>query len=142
MEEQNSINKINQQSTETTLSENKLGSIVHILGLLTSFMGPLVMYFLYKEKTTEKLRINISNTINWQLTIFLIPIISFGYIFYEVEKLYNLATVETFSMSSVFIAIGINVFVQVINLILSVIGAIKSYKGDVYKYPMTINFVK
>lgn len=142
MEEQNTTNTNSPQPVKISLNENNLGIIVHLLGLFTSFAGPLVMYFLYKEKTTEKLRTNISNTINWQLTIFLIPIISFGYIFYEVEKLYNFATEENFSMITVLITVGINVIVQVLNLILSVIGAIKSYKGNVYRYPLAINFIK
>lgn len=135
-------NNTKPQPVQMNLNENNLGLAAHILGLVTSFIGPLIMYFLYRDTATKKLRANIINTLNWQLSFLVLAVVSMGYIFYEVNKLYNLSTAENFSLNSVKIVVGIIYLLQVLNIIFSITGAIKSLKGKIYKYPISINFIK
>lgn len=123
MEEQNTNSTNSPQSVQMSLNENNLGVISHLLGLFTSFVGPLVMYFLYKETATEKLKSNIINTLNWQISLLIYLMIS--------------------ALLSIIIigALGILVF-SILNIIFSILGAIESNKGNIYKYPATINFIK
>lgn len=111
------------QPVQMSINEHNLGIVVHLLGLFTSFVGPLVMYFLYKDTATEKLKGNIINALNWQISL----------------GIYLLVSVV---LTVIIIgALGIFIF-SLLNLIFCILGAIESNKGNVYKYPLTINFVK
>lgn len=123
MEEQNTTNTNIPQPVKASLNENNLGIIVHLLGLFTSFAGPLVMYFLYKETATEKLKSNIINTLNWQISLLIYLMVSIV-------------------LSIIVIGILGTIVFSILNIIFSILGAIESNKGNIYKYPMTINFVK
>jgi uncharacterized Tic20 family protein len=124
MEEQNKP-----QPIQMSFNENNLGIIAHLLGLFTSFIGPLVMYLLYKETATEKLKSNIINTLNWQISLAIYLVIS-------------LYLVISFVLTIIIVgALGLFVF-SILNMIFSILGAIEANKGNVYKYPITINFIK
>jgi len=118
MEEQNKP-----QPVQVSLNENNLGVLTHILGFFTSFIGPLIMYFLYKDTATEKLKGNIINSLNWQISLI---------IYIVVSMILSLILIGV---------IGIFVF-SILNIIFSILGAVEANKGNVYKYPITINFLK
>ena len=111
------------QPVQMSFNEHNLGIVVHLLGLFTSFVGPLVMYFLYKDTATEKLKGNIINALNWQISLTIYLVISF---------------VLTIILIG---ALGVMIF-SILNIVFSILGAIEANKGNVYKYPMTINFIK
>jgi len=118
MEEQNKP-----QPIQINTNENNLGTIVHLLGLFTWFIGPLIMYLLYKETASQNLKENMINTINWQISYGLYMLISF------------------FLILVIIGLIGIFVLI-ILDIVFSIIGAIDANKGKVYKYPLAISFIK
>jgi uncharacterized Tic20 family protein len=111
------------QPQEVNLNENGLGIIVHLLGIFTGVIGALIMYLIFKDTGTKKLRENIANALNWQISLFIYMLVS-GI------------------LSIILIGIlGILVF-SLMNLIFCILGAVEANKGSVYKYPLTINFIK
>lgn len=111
------------QPVAASVDEHNLGVVSHILGLFTSIVGPIVMYFLYKDTATEKLRGNIVNTLNWQISLVIYTLVSF------------VLTIIVIG------ALGI-VILSILNIVFSIIGAVEASKGNIYKYPLTINFIK
>lgn len=106
----------------TTSSEDRTFAIlVHIAGLFTSWLGPLIIFLIRKGDanaavSTEHAR----EALNFQLTLFL------AYM------------VLTFSVIGVFL-----LFVPfVLDLIFCILAAVKASNGQPYRYPLTIRFIK
>lgn len=61
---------------------------------------------------------------------------------YELNKLYNFAREEEFSPFSMFMAYGLIVFIQLVNTIASIIGAVSAGQHKVFNYHIAIKFIK
>lgn len=118
----NSETNYSSQPSINSANDNNLAVVAHILGLFTSFVGPLIMYFIYKENGSEFLKNNIKNSLNFQISIFI----------------YSLAAVP-FS----FIIIGLLVIfiLSILNLIFCIVAAVKSSSGEEYNYPISLKLV-
>lgn len=50
--------------------EKTLATVTHVLGLFTLFLGPLVMYFVFKGKASPWLRAHLDEAINYHILLF------------------------------------------------------------------------
>ena len=102
-------------------SENRTLSIVaHVLGLFVGFLGPLIVYLVTKE---EPARTHARNALNWQISLIIYMIISVILIIILVGLL----------------LIGI---LALLNIIFSIVAAVKASNGEIWKYPLAIEFLK
>lgn len=99
---------------------NTLAIITHILGWLTYFVGPLIVLLASEDKTVKK---HAKVVLNWQFSLIIYAIVS---------AVLVLLIIGAFFL----IALG------VMNIVFSVIGAVRASEGKVWRYPLSINFFK
>ncbi|WP_214108918.1 DUF4870 domain-containing protein [Acrocarpospora catenulata] len=101
--------------------DTTMAMLAHLLGLLSSFVGPLVMYLLKKDESPY-VRDQAAEALNFQLTVLVASIVS--------------------SILMVII-IGIFLLMAVLlgGVILSIMGAVAANNGSPYRYPLSIRFV-
>jgi len=102
--------------------QNNLGVISHLLGLITGFLGSLIMYLVIDEKK-KIAKEHSKNALNFQLTVLIGYIISFILVF-------------------VFIGFLLLFAVFILNIIFCIMGAVSASEGKMYKYPISIRFLK
>ena len=116
-----------------TSSDNTLAILVHILGLFSNFVGALVVYLVAKDDITKK---HSARALNWQISLA---------IYYTVAIILLI-----FSWILVFFIIGIILVpifyialfaLAILNIIFSIIAAVKASQGELWKYPLTFRFV-
>jgi len=101
---------------------NTIGMLAHLLGIFTGFIGPLVIFLTMNEKSGSNYE-NSRNALNFQLSMLIYGIVS-GIL--------------------VLVLIGIVLLwaLSIFSLVTCIIGTIKASRGEVYKYPLAISFIK
>lgn len=100
--------------------DKTLAILSHILGIFTWFIGPLIIYLATDDKKAKQ---HSRNALNWQITLTIYMVISFVLIIILVGILFVIA-------------------LSIMNLVFSIIAAVKANNDELWEYPMTINFVK
>ena len=97
-----------------------LAVLTHVLGIITGFIGPLVMLLACQDKEVKK---HAKVTLNWQ----------FSYLIYII-----------ISIILVFVIIGIPLLILlgILNIIFGILAAVKASEDKIYKYPLSIKFFK
>ncbi|MBA6155472.1 DUF4870 domain-containing protein [Tenacibaculum sp. S7007] len=138
-------------------NENTNAFLIHISAFagylfpLGSIITPLILWQTLKERSLflddhgkEAVNFNIS----FGLYIFILSASFFSFFFGNFIDVFNGVNIdfgEHHSFNGLFGFLGIASFVSVVSLIkiaLIIIAAMKANKGEVYKYPFTINFIK
>ncbi len=101
-------------------NDSILAAITHILGLLTGFLGPLVIFLLRSEEDLVKDQAR--EALNFQVTMLLGAILG------------GLLTV-------VFVGFLIVLAVGLTDTVLSIVAAVRAYEGQRYRYPICIRFL-
>jgi uncharacterized Tic20 family protein len=96
--------------------------LCHLLGLFTSFIGPLIIWMLKKEEDPF-----IDNqgkeALNFQITVLIASIVS-GL------------------LAALCIGVFLGIAVGVVDIIFCIIACVKSNGGEAYRYPVSIRFIK
>ena len=100
--------------------DNTLPILTHLLGLFTGFLGPLIIFFASKDKTTKS---HAKVVLNWQFSLI---------IYSAISGILMLILIGFLG----FIALGI------MNTIFSIIGAVRASEKEIWKYPLSIKFFK
>jgi len=100
--------------------DNSLPILTHILGLITGFLGPLIIFLATKNKETKK---HAKIVLNWQFSLLIYMTISL------ILMLFLIGFLFTFILS-------------IMNIVFSITGAVKASEGKLWKYPMSIKFFK
>ena len=111
-----------EQSPQLSPSDEKLwATLVHIGGIFFSFIPALIGYLILKDKGPF-VRAHTATALNFQITMAIAYVI--GYIL-------------------IFIVVGIFVLIAVwvVNIIFSIMAAVKANQGQPYTYPLSIKFV-
>ena len=138
-------------------NENTNAFLIHISAFagylfpLGSIITPLILWQTLKERSLflddhgkEAVNFNIS----FGLYIFILSASFFSFFFGNFLDIFNGIDIdfgEHHSYNGLFGFLGIASFVSVVSLIkiaLIIIAAMKANKGENYKYPFTINFIK
>jgi len=98
--------------------------LAHILGALTLFIGPLVLYFVKEEK---EIKDETREVLNWQLSLLIYLVI---------------ASVIQGMLFGLFLAASLTNLLIVVNILLSVIGFVKVHNNEKWQYPLSIEFLK
>lgn len=101
--------------------EKNIATITHLGGILFSFIPSLVV-FLLKKDDSEFIRVQAREALNFQITLLLAQFVAYVLIFVLVG----------------FLLLG---FIWLLNIVICIIAAIYSSKGEHYRYPLTLRFI-
>ena len=111
--------------------DKTMGMLAHLLGIFSGFIGPLVIFLVFKDKKNKQFVIdNAKNALNFQLSILIYYLSCIILIFALIIVLIG------------FLFIPIMWILGIFALIVEIIGSVKAYGGEVYKYPLAISFFK
>jgi uncharacterized Tic20 family protein len=102
--------------------ERTFAILAHALGVVTSFLGPLVIYYLKKDES-KYVADHAKESLNFQITIFI------GYVIAMFLKIVLIGFILPWLLS-------------VINLVLIIVAAIKASENKLYRYPFNLRIVK
>ncbi|HEY6901873.1 MAG TPA: DUF4870 domain-containing protein [Puia sp.] len=105
-----------------TGDEKTMSALAHALTIVSGFIGPLVI-FLIKKDESQFIAENSKEALNFQITLF------FAYIVAGI-------------LCAVLIGLLLLPLIYACSLIFSIIGAIKTSEGKIYRYPFNIRLVK
>ncbi|MFF1574297.1 DUF4870 domain-containing protein [Leifsonia sp. NPDC058292] len=109
-------------SQQLSPSDEKLwATLVHVGGILFNWIPALIGYLVLKDKGPF-VRAHTATALNFQITIFIA---------------YIVGSILTIVVVGVFIIIAAGV----VNIVFSIIAAVKSNQGQYYTYPIAIKFV-
>lgn len=107
---------------EVSKDEKNMAMLCHLLAIFTGFLGPLIIWLIKKEDS-KFVDDQGKEALNFQLTVLIAIIVS------------SVLTV---------ICIGVVMLmaVWVVDIIFCILAAIKTSKGEAYRYPVNIRFIK
>lgn len=108
-------------------SEDKtMALIAHLLGIITWFIGPLVIWLINKDQAGKTFVVDQSKeALNFQITITIAFVVSFILTIVSLGLLFFLPTL-----------------VGIANLVFCIIGGIKANNGEAYRYPFALRLIK
>jgi uncharacterized Tic20 family protein len=111
-----------EQSPALSPNDEKLwATLVHIGGIFFSFLPALIGYLILKDKGPF-VRAHTATALNFQITMAIAYVIGYLLIF-------------------IVVAIFVLIAVWVVNIIFSIMAAVKANQGQPYTYPLSIKFV-
>ena len=102
--------------------EQNMGLLMFILGIFTSFIGPLILWLMKKEQS-RYLEAQGKEILNFQITTFLLMLCNIPLFFIVIGILTHFAIVITY-------------------LVLMIIGAVTASKGNFYRFPFAFRLLK
>ncbi len=111
-----------QAGGEVPKDARTMGMLAHLLGIFTGFIGPLVIW-LIKKDDQPFVNDQGKEALNWQITLLI------GYII---------------SSALTFVCIGFVLYavVWILAVIYGIIGTMKANRGEWFRYPWSIKFIK
>ena len=108
--------------TAISQDSKNMGMLCHLLGLFTSFVGPLILWLIKKD---EDAFVNDQGkeALNFQITIIL-------------------AMVASAILMVIFIGVFLWLATVVCNLIFCILACVAASKGEQYRYPISLRLVK
>ena len=98
--------------------------LAHIGGLFTMWLAPLIIYLIKKSEPDSSFAADQAReALNYQITVLFIYM-------------------ACFILSFVLIGFFFFMMVMMVNIVLCVIGAVKSSNGVQYRYPLTLRLIK
>lgn len=101
-------------------SDTSLAAITHVLGLFTSFLGPLLILLVTDDPFVEQ---NAKNALNWQIWFVIYATIS--------------AILSIVLVGFLFLAV-----LLIADLLFCVLAAIRASEGEAWEYPLTPALIK
>ncbi len=100
--------------------------IAHLLGIVTWFIGPLIIWLINKDNSSKAFVIDqAKEALNFQITItiafiasFILTIVTLGLLFF------------------------VPTLVGIANLVFCILAGIKANNGETYRYPFTLRLIK
>lgn len=142
-----------------TQNEKNTSFLIHLsayLGFIFPFgsiVGPIIMWSVNKEKSTyldDNGREAVNFNLSYTLYLFILGMIAFPFAFRaffrhlrHMDDFENLNFHFDFDSLFGFLSIAsIITVLSVIKFILILVAAVKASRGEIYKYPLSINFLK
>jgi len=116
------------QFPSITEEDRTLGMLCHLLGILTGFLGPLILW-LVKKDSSRFIDHHGRESLNFQITLMLamlgLGVVTFVLMFFVIGIL----------------LVPVMMIVGVLALIAEILAAVAAQRGDWHRYPFTIRFV-
>jgi uncharacterized Tic20 family protein len=107
--------------TSPSKDERNLAMLAHLLGIVTGFVGPLVIWLIKKDEfgfAAGQAR----EALNFQITV-------------------SIALVASIMLKVVLIGILLVPIVFILNFVFCIVAAVSASKGKAYRYPLTLRLV-
>ena len=106
--------------------DRTMALIAHLLGIVTWFIGPLIIWLINKDNSSKSFVIDqAKEALNFQITItiafiasFILTIVTLGLLFF------------------------VPTLVGIANLVFCILAGIKANNGETYRYPFTLRLIK
>lgn len=114
-------------TTGTAPQEDRtLALIAHLLGIISWFVGPLIIWLISKDNPGKSFVIDQSKeALNFQITITIAFVVAFILMFVTLGLLFFLPAL-----------------VGIANLVFCILGGIKANNGEAYRYPFALRLIK
>ncbi len=114
--------------------DNTLEVITHVISIFSSVIGALLIFLLTKDRGVKK---HARNALNWQISLLIYMVILL-----TVSSIFSLIT-STFPKNGIFVPPFSLAFtlLNIVNIIFCLIASFKAYEGQLWKYPLSFNFV-
>ena len=106
-------------------TNNALPVLAHILGLFTSWLGPLIILLATGE---ERIKNHARMALNWQLSFIIYSIVP--------------CSILAFALITLAGGIVLLFVPAVLDVVFCIMAAVKASRGELSKYPLTIPFLK
>lgn len=131
------------------LDERSLGGIlVHPLGLLTGFLGPIIVYAAANHEYTRE---NARHALNWHVTVFALTVVAMITFFLGADEFTIGGEVTEVSLlpaplDTVFAIVGILLvilltIVVLLTLVYTLVATLKAIFGSIWTYPGSVDVV-
>ena len=110
------------QTQEISQNAKNMAMLCHLLGLFTSFIGPLIIWLLKKDEDSF-IDQQGKEALNFQITV-------------------AIAFFAAGLLSFLCIGFLLMPVVAILDLVFVIMACIKSSKGEAYKYPVSIRLIK
>ncbi|RIX28187.1 DUF4870 domain-containing protein [Amnibacterium setariae] len=104
--------------------ERLWATLIHIGGIVIGFIAPLLGYLLLKDRSPF-VRDNSRNALNFQITVAIAAVVAY------------ILTIVTLGL-----LFFLPLAVAIVNVVFCIIAAVAANRGEVYRYPLTIAFIK
>ncbi len=103
--------------------DRTLAMLAHLLGILTAFIGPLVIWLINKDKP-EKAFVNdqAKEALNFQITV-------------------TIAYIVASALSVILIGLLLIPVIMIANLVLCILAGLKANEGVAYRYPFALRLI-
>jgi uncharacterized Tic20 family protein len=108
------------------MSKDNMVILPHILGLLTVFIGPLIILLVSED---SNMKTHSKKALNWQISFMAYLIVLILFFLTKINFL-------------IIISILFVIVLGVMNLVFCILAAVKAADGELWDYPVTINFLK
>ncbi|MEY9213332.1 DUF4870 domain-containing protein [Thermobifida halotolerans] len=105
--------------------DNMFSMLTHLLGIITGFLGPLIMYLVKKDTSSPYLRHHLLEALNFQIMIaiaqvaaWILSVITFGLLFF------------------------VPMVVWIFSLVFCILAGMAANRGEWYRYPVSTRLVK
>lgn len=105
-------------------SDHTLPILAHILGLVTSFLGPLIILLVAEDEHAKN---HARLALNWQLSLLIYSVVAIGMIFTIILAI---------------IAVPALIAMAILNIVFPIIAAVRAGEGRLWSYPLTIPFLQ
>jgi uncharacterized Tic20 family protein len=112
--------------------ERLWATLIHIGGIIIGFISPLIGYLVLKDRSTF-VRQHSATALNFQITLAIAQVANF--------ILGLILTVVTLGLWGI-VQLLIFFAILIVNVVFSIIAAMAANKGELYRYPLSIQFVK
>ncbi|MEO6232863.1 MAG: DUF4870 domain-containing protein [Ferruginibacter sp.] len=119
MEEKNYLGADTEPMIVPTSDEKTIAILSHALTFVAGFLAPLIIYLIKKDES-EFIREHAKESLNFQITLFIMVIVLFVTI----------------------IGILLIWLVGILALILVILASVKCSEGKLYRYPFTLRLIK
>lgn len=111
--------------------QKTLGMLVHLMAIFSSFIGPLILFLISKDKKNQFfVKENSKTALNFTISISLYYIVLFIITIPLIFVIVGLFLIPLFWVIGIFA------------LVMEIIACTKAYNGEIYKYPLAIPFIK
>lgn len=104
--------------------ERTMALVAHLLGILTCFVGPLIIWLINKDDSAKTfVNDQAKEALNFQITLAIIYVV--GMI-----------------LSVILIGFFINLIAGLAGLVFAILAAVKANNGEAYRYPFALRLIK
>ena len=122
MDQYNQRSEIFPPASPPTQDDKTMAILAHILTFVVGFIAPLVVYLSKKDQPSFALE-HAKESLNFQLSLI---------IYFTVSLI----------LMIILIGIAMMVILGILTFILVIVATIKAANGEMYRYPLTIRFIR